>query len=194
MPVVLLQIIRCLPLWAINWSIGDAFICGGGAIMGGGGGGAAGADDMVIEGGEDPRVILGGDFGRLSILSFGAYSLEYCFWNAGGWSPPLRVDDESVLELPEKTKVLMYIDRVFIYYKLYHIIKCLSFIKAVFTSSPLSSILLTIFLISWISVIILSHAVVSRTIRNMVQVLSIHISILPWLLWMSVHWRWSLKI
>ena len=47
--------------------------------MGGGGGGAAGADDMVIEGGEDPRVILGGDFGRLSILSFGAYSLEYCF-------------------------------------------------------------------------------------------------------------------
>ena len=58
--------------------MGDAFICGGGAIMGGGGGGAAGADDMVIEGGEDPRVILGGDLGRLSILSFGAYSLEYC--------------------------------------------------------------------------------------------------------------------
>ena len=70
--------------------------------MGGGGGGATGADDTLFEGGEDPRVTLGGDFGRLCIPSFRTCSLEYCVWSAGVWSPPLSVDDESLLELSER--------------------------------------------------------------------------------------------
>ena len=66
--------------------------------MGGGGGGAAGGDEIMTGGGDGPRDIFGGDcFLYTSVYEDGF--IEYWFCLIGGWSPSLKVEDVSVLEL-----------------------------------------------------------------------------------------------
>ena len=66
--------------------------------MGGGGGGAAGGADTTTGGGMDLWDIFGGDC-FLGTSLFGTTCLEYPFCRIGRWSPSLKVDDVSVLEL-----------------------------------------------------------------------------------------------
>ena len=66
--------------------------------MGGGGGGAAGGAETITGGGDGPRDTFGGDCFLLASLLEGN-SLEYWLYLIGDWSPSLKVEEVSVLEL-----------------------------------------------------------------------------------------------
>ena len=75
--------------------------------MGGGGGGAAGGAEIITGGGDGPRDIFGGDCFLFAWL-WEVNSLEYWLCLIGGWSPSLKVEDVSVLELSIRHLLILF--------------------------------------------------------------------------------------